>query len=143
MTLPFAILAGLTAGSAIAAMTLRNLVHCALCLALMFAGLAGVFLQLNAEFVGLVQILVYVGAVAVLIVFAILLTRGTEPPSPAPIATAAPWGVAIAVAAFFTIAGAVLKSPGVAPRLAVTPVRADGLPTVGPLSPAAPAVPVK
>src|SRR5262245_59181983 len=143
MTLPFAILAGLTAGSAIAAMTLRNLVHCALCLALMFAGLAGLFLQLNAEFVGLVQILVYVGAVAILIVFAILLPRGAEPPAPAPIATATPWGVAIAVAAFATMAGAVLKSQGIAPALAVTAAKGETLPAMGPLSPGAPAVSVK
>jgi NADH-quinone oxidoreductase subunit J len=143
MTWPFALLAGLTAGSAIAAMTLRNLVHCALCLALMFAGLAGLFLQLNAEFVGLVQILVYVGAVAILIVFAILLTRGAEPPSPAPIATAAPWGAAIAVAAFVTMAGAVLRSPGVALHSATITVRADAIRTVGALPPVAPTVSVK
>ena len=143
MTWPFALLAGLTVGSAVAAMTLRNLVHCALCLALMFAGLAGFFLQLNAEFVGLVQILVYIGAVAVLIVFAILLTRGAEPPSPAPVATATPWGVGIAVAAFVTIAGAVMKSPEIGRRLAVTAAKADALPAFAPPSPAAPTVAVK
>ena len=143
MTWPFAILAGLTAGSAIAAMTLRNLVHCALCLALTFAGLAALFLQLNAEFVGFVQLLVYVGAVAILIVFAILLTRGAEPPSPAPIATATPWGVGIAVAAFATMAGAVLKSPEIARRLAVAAAKADALPAIGPPSPVVPAISVK
>ena len=143
MTWPFALLAGLTAGSAIAAMTLRNLVHCALCLALTFAGLAGLFLQLNAEFVGFVQILVYVGAVAILIVFAILLTRGAEPASPAPIATATPWGVGIAVAAFVTMAGAVLKSPEIARRLVAAAAKADALPVFGLPSPAAPAVSVK
>ena len=143
MTWPFTLLAGLTAGSAIAAMTLRNLVHCALCLALTFAGLAGLFLQLNAEFVGFVQILVYVGAVAILIVFAILLTRGAEPPSPAPIATAIPWGVGIALAAFVTMACAVLKSPEIGRRLAITIARADALPAFVPPSPVAPAVSVK
>ena len=61
-----------------AAMGLRNLVHCALSLAVTFAGLAALYLELNAEFVGFAQILVYVGAVAILIVFAILLTRGSE-----------------------------------------------------------------
>ena len=81
MTLPFAIIAGLTVGSAIAAMSLRNLVHCALSLVVTFAGLAALFLQLNAQFVGFAQVLVYVGAVAILIVFAILLTRGAEPGS--------------------------------------------------------------
>jgi len=142
MTWPFAILAGLTAGSAIAAMTLRNRVHCALCLGLTFAGMAGLFLQLNAEFVGWVQILVYVGAVAVLIVFAILLTRGAEPPSPAPIATATPWGVGIAVAAFVTMACAVMKSPEVTRRLAET-VAKDAIPVFAPPSAVAPTVSVK
>lgn len=72
----FIILAALTLVSGIAAMSLRNLVHCALCLVACFAGLACIFLQLNAPFIGFVQILVYVGAVSILIVFAILLTRG-------------------------------------------------------------------
>ena len=142
MTWPFALLAGLTVGSAIAAMTLRNLVHCALSLVLTFAGLAGLFLQLNAEFVGFVQILVYVGAVAILIVFAILLTRGEEPPSPAPIATATPWAVAIAVAVFATMGGAVMKSPEMARRFFESSAR-PAVPAFAPPSPPAPTVPVK
>jgi len=113
MTLPFAIIAALTVGSAIAAMSLRNLVHCALSLVVTLAGLAALFLHLGAEFVGFAQILVYIGAVAILIVFAILLTRGTEPAPPAPITTATPWAISIAVAAFVTIAGAILKSGAV------------------------------
>src|ERR1051325_9530743 len=79
MTLPFIITAVLTVSSAVAAMTLRNLVHCALALAITFAGLAALYLQLSAQFVGFAQVLVYVGAVAILIVFAILLTRSGEP----------------------------------------------------------------
>src|SRR5215471_11211338 len=75
MTPIFVILAIFTIGSALAAITMRNLVHCALALALTFSGLAAFYLQLNAQFVGFAQILVYVGAVAILIVFAILLTR--------------------------------------------------------------------
>ncbi|PAW76478.1 MAG: NADH-quinone oxidoreductase subunit J [Pedosphaera sp. Tous-C6FEB] len=110
MTLPFAIIAGLTVGSAIAAMSLRNLVHCALSLVLTFAGLAGLYLQLNAEFVGFTQILVYVGAVSILIVFAILLTRGTEPANEP--ATVSPWaGIPVAALAFAAMAVSVLGSP--------------------------------
>jgi NADH-quinone oxidoreductase subunit J len=78
VTLSFFILGVLAVVGAAAAMTLRNLVHCVLALVLAFVGLAGLFLQLDAQFVGFAQILVYVGAVAILIVFAILLTRGTE-----------------------------------------------------------------
>ncbi len=110
MTLPFAIIAGLTVGSAIAAMSLRNMVHCALSLVLTFAGLAGLYLQLNAEFVGFTQILVYVGAVSILIVFAILLTRSTEPKDEP--STVTWWvGVMVALGAFLTMAAAVLASP--------------------------------
>ncbi len=110
MTLPFAIIAGLTVGSAIAAMSLRNLVHCALSLVVTFAGLAALFLQLNAQFVGFAQVLVYVGAVAILIVFAILLTRSAEPGPPAPMTTGAGWGIGIAVATFLTMANAIISS---------------------------------
>jgi NADH-quinone oxidoreductase subunit J len=60
---------------ALAAATLPKLIHAALSLIIVFVGLAAYFFLLGAEFVGLVQIFVYIGAVAVLIVFTILLTR--------------------------------------------------------------------
>ena len=129
MTLPFAIIAGLTVGSAIAAMSLRNLVHCALSLVVTFAGLAALFLQLNAQFVGFAQVLVYVGAVAILIVFAILLTRSAEPGPPVATTTSAGWGIAIAVAAFLAMAGAVTSSvvmQRTAPPPSAVTVRAIG-----------------
>jgi len=64
-----------TLAAALAAATVPKLVHAALCFALAFVGVAAFYFLLGAEFVGLVQIFVYVGAVAVLIVFTILLTR--------------------------------------------------------------------
>ena len=79
MSLSFAIIAMFTVAGALAAMTLRNLVHCVLALVVAFAGLAGLYLQLGAQFVGFAQVLVYVGAVAILMVFAILLTQSHEP----------------------------------------------------------------
>ena len=65
----------LTLAGALAAASLRKLIHAALCLVIAFVGIAAFFFLLGAEFVGLVQVFVYVGAVAVLIVFTILLTR--------------------------------------------------------------------
>ncbi|HAB19320.1 MAG TPA: NADH-quinone oxidoreductase subunit J [Verrucomicrobiota bacterium] len=110
MTATFALLAGLTFGAALAAVSLRNLVHSALCLALSLSGLGLIFVYLNAEFAGLVQVLVYVGAVAILIVFAVLLVRGIEPSgesvSRAPILGL---GVTLSVAAMLT--WAVWQSP--------------------------------
>ncbi len=82
MSWPFALIAVLTVASAVAAMSLRNLVHCALTLMVAFAGLAALYLQLGAQFVGFAQFLIYVGAVAILIVFAILLTRSGETAPP-------------------------------------------------------------
>jgi NADH-quinone oxidoreductase subunit J len=65
----------LTAGSALLAVLARQVLHAALWLVVTLAGLAGCYLVLGAELVGLVQLLVYVGAVVVLILFALMLTR--------------------------------------------------------------------
>lgn len=75
MTATFLILAAITIAGTVAAMALRNLIHCVLALTLGFAGLAALYLQLGAQFVGLTQILVYVGAVAILAVFVIMMTH--------------------------------------------------------------------
>ena len=71
----FVIIAILTLVAALAAATLQKLMHAALSFAVMFLGISAFFFLLGAEFVGLVQVFVYIGAVAVLIVFTILLTR--------------------------------------------------------------------
>ena len=78
MTISFLLLAAITISGTAAAMSLRNLVHCVLALTLGLVGLALLYLQLGAQFVGFTQILVYVGAVAILAVFAIMMTRGAE-----------------------------------------------------------------
>src|SRR5947207_14074596 len=98
MTPTFAIIAIVTVAAAMAAMSLRQLVHCALALTVALAGLALAYLQLNAQFVGFAQVLVYVGAVAILIVFAILLTRGGDP-APATSVFSTSWLVGAAVVA--------------------------------------------
>jgi len=110
MTLSFAIIAVLIIAAATAAMTLRNLVHSALAVAIAFAGLATAYLQLDAQFVGLTQILVYVGAVAILIVFAVLLTRGGEAPEKSVFSASWCLGMGIAVAVFGLLAWAINHS---------------------------------
>ena len=71
----FVIIAIFTLAGALAAATLPNLMHAAFCLVLALLGLASFFFLLGAEFVGLALVFIYIGAVAVLIVFTILLTR--------------------------------------------------------------------
>lgn len=114
MTVSFVIISSLVIGSAVAAMSLRNLVHCALALTVTFAGLAALYLQLDAQFVGFAQILVYVGAVAILIVFAILLTRSGEESQPQIFSSTWAVGAAIAVAVFGVLALAISSSKALA-----------------------------
>jgi len=75
MEAAFWILSAITVLGALFAITLRNLVHCVLSLILFFLGIAGHYFLLRADFLGAVQILIYIGAVAVLMLFAIMLTR--------------------------------------------------------------------
>jgi NADH-quinone oxidoreductase subunit J len=73
--LVFLLVALVTGGGAVLTVTSKNLVHAALYLAVTLTGIAGVFLVLAADFVALVQLVVYVGAVAVLFLFGLMLTR--------------------------------------------------------------------
>ena len=110
MTWPFDILAVMTLASAVAAMSLRNLVHCVLALTVTFAGLAAFYLQLDAQFVGFAQVLVYIGAVSILVVFAVLLTRSGEPPRQSIFSATWVVGIGIAVTVFGLLGGLILSS---------------------------------
>jgi len=97
-------------GSAVTAIVLRNLVHCALALVVSFAALAALYLQLGAQFIGFAQVLVYVGAVSILIVFAIMLTRGSEPEMEKRFSPGAVAGAVTGLVVFLALAGAVASS---------------------------------
>ncbi|HKV59214.1 MAG TPA: NADH-quinone oxidoreductase subunit J [Ktedonobacteraceae bacterium] len=71
----FWIFAIILVGSALLVVGLRNIVHSALALIVLFAMAAGIYLLLNAEFIAIVQILIYAGAVTILVLFALMLTR--------------------------------------------------------------------
>lgn len=71
----FLVIAAVLVGSALAVVTMRNIVHAALYLVLVFGAAAGIYILLNAEFIAIVQILVYAGAVTILILFSIMLTQ--------------------------------------------------------------------
>ena len=74
--LVFFIVAALTLTAAFVTVLVRNVFHAALGLVGTFFGVAAVYLMLEAEFLAIVQVLVYIGAIAVLILFAVMLTRG-------------------------------------------------------------------
>ena len=78
-TVIFWIVAVILVGSALLVVTMRNIVHSALALIVVFAMASGIYLLLNAEFIAIVQILIYAGAVTILMLFALMLTRTSGP----------------------------------------------------------------
>ncbi|GIH76189.1 NADH-quinone oxidoreductase subunit J [Planobispora longispora] len=71
----FLLLGAVAVGAGLLVVTTRQLVHAALWLVVCFGAMAGCYLVLTAEFVAWVQVLIYVGAVVVLLLFGIMLTR--------------------------------------------------------------------
>lgn len=71
----FGLLGVVAVGSAVLVVTTRQLVHAALWLVVSLGSIAGLYLLLSAEFVAWVQVLIYVGAVVVLLLFGLMLTR--------------------------------------------------------------------
>jgi NADH:ubiquinone oxidoreductase subunit 6 (subunit J) len=135
MSVIFYLIAAVTVAGGLAAVLLKNLVHCALAVTVAFGGIALLFLSLEAQFAGFVQILVYIGAVAILIVFAILLTRGSDLPKDGVFSQTWLTGVAIASAVFAVIGFAVLNSVNAIPQQDAVPhvtVHDIGLALVGP-----------
>lgn len=74
----FGLTAALIVGAAMMVVLARNVIHAALWLIACFFGVGALYLLLEAEFLAVVQVLVYVGAISILILFAIMLTRQTE-----------------------------------------------------------------
>ncbi|MBP6439982.1 MAG: NADH-quinone oxidoreductase subunit J [Caldilineaceae bacterium] len=83
----------------------RNLFHNALGLALTFFGVAGVYFVAEAEFVGVAQVLIYVGAISTLIAFAIMLTRSMMFGATSPLNRQAGTAAIIAAFIFVVLAG--------------------------------------
>jgi NADH-quinone oxidoreductase subunit J len=75
----FIMIAGITILAALGVVLSRNIVHSAILLVVTFLGVAGIYFSLNAGFVALVQIMVYAGAISVLMIFAIMLVMNVEP----------------------------------------------------------------
>jgi len=121
MNVTFYFIAVLTLAGGLAAILLKNLVHSVLALTVAFAGLALLFLSLDAQFVGFAQILVYIGAVAILIVFTILLTGGSGQPKDGVFSHTWSVGLVIAAGVFAVLGWAVLESVRAVPQQTAVP----------------------
>ncbi|MCR4408574.1 MAG: NADH-quinone oxidoreductase subunit J [Anaerolineae bacterium] len=71
----FMLFSAMAVGAALAVVTNKNIFHSALFLVVALLGVAGLYVLLEAPFIAVVQVLIYVGAISTLILFAIMLTR--------------------------------------------------------------------
>ena len=88
----FLIFAAVILGSALMVVTTKKMIHAAFWLILSLFGVAALYAMLNAGFMAMVQIVIYIGAIAILFIFAIMLTRKDLRDSAAPLNKS--WGVA-------------------------------------------------
>lgn len=100
----FIILSAVALVGAVGVVTRRNLFHAALFLVLSFIGVAGFYILLEAEFLAMVQLLVYVGAIAILIIFAVMLSRRFASPDVKFLNEQWVWAVVAAVVLFAILA---------------------------------------
>ena len=96
----FILIGVVTLGAALLCVTSRNVVRAALWLVVALGGLAGLYLVLTAELVAIVQVLIYVGAVVVLLLFGLMVTKAPIGPQPDLNTANRPVALVVAVAAF-------------------------------------------
>lgn len=99
----FILFALITLLSGLRCVTSRNLFHAALYLTIALFGVAALFMMLEAGFLALAQLIVYVGAIAILIIFAVMLTRGMVQPRGAQLNSQAGLAAVVAAAMLFIL----------------------------------------
>jgi NADH:ubiquinone oxidoreductase subunit 6 (subunit J) len=85
-------------GGGLAVVTLRNIIHSAVAMMVCFGSLAGMYALLGAPIVAAAQVLIYLGAISVLILFAIMLTQAGDANLPAPFHRQLPVAAVVALA---------------------------------------------
>ncbi len=136
MTPALLVIAVFTLATAAIAMALRNLIHSALLLIASWAGIAAFYLWAGAEFVAFAQVLVYVGAISMVVLFAVLLTRHSRAAlsvAPDAMSRILP-ALLVGGAVLGVLVGAVISSPLKSATIArpSLPVRELGLQLMGP-----------
>ncbi|MGP0066558.1 MAG: NADH-quinone oxidoreductase subunit J [Isosphaeraceae bacterium] len=144
MQILFVIIAALGLGAALGTVLARNLVHAALFLVAFFFTIACQFVLLEAEFLAALQVLVYIGAVAILLMFGIMLTRNIQGDDPK--STPSAWqvpGLIAGLCMFLVLAYGIVSQRGLSGResWSTTDIRPDITPVPNePPSPRAVAV---
>jgi NADH-quinone oxidoreductase subunit J len=127
----FLLTALVTLGAAVTVVTAQNLVHAALALIATFFGVAILFVLLQAGFLATVQVVLYIGAIAILIIFAIMLTRRVMQDS-GPQTNKQWWLAALLSLALFVALWAVLQQvPALQGATGSQPIPSDALRLLG------------
>ncbi|WP_112249044.1 NADH-quinone oxidoreductase subunit J family protein [Kribbella monticola] len=124
----FSIAGAVAVVAAVVVVTTRRIVHAALWLVVALGAVAGCFGALHAEFVALVQILVYVGAIVVLVLFALMLTKAPTNPLPALTTRRSPFAAVVAGVLFLLLGTGVVIAFG---NKKIKPVPAGAAADVG------------
>jgi NADH:ubiquinone oxidoreductase subunit 6 (subunit J) len=114
-------------GGGLAVVTLRNVIHSAVAMMICFGSLAGMYALLGAPIIAAAQVLIYLGAISVLILFAIMLTQAGDASLPAPFHRQAPIAVVIALVVVGLVTWAVVSTAWKsAPAAAAVAIEAIG-----------------
>ena len=106
----FFVLAVGCVGAGLLVVTLRNVIHSAIAMMACFAALAGLYVLLGAPIVAAAQVLIYIGAISVLILFAIMLTQAGDANLPAPFHKQVWFGLIAALATFLLVGWAAIST---------------------------------
>ncbi len=133
----FILVAAATLGAALLVVTSRNLIHAALWLIVSLFGISIFYVFLNAGFLAVVQVVVYIGAIAILMIFAIMLTRRVADTPDPRFNSNWIWAILISVVLFGTMAWILSVWPGInatRPELspALNPIQQLGVALVSP-----------
>jgi NADH:ubiquinone oxidoreductase subunit 6 (subunit J) len=118
--LVFYLLAILLVVGALAVVFLPRIIHAAFSLVLFFVSIAGVFILLQAEFIAAAQVIIYAGAITVLVLFAVMLTQRSQSPDSNPFNFQHVVATFVAVATFAALLPALLGLPRAPIPLGVT-----------------------
>ncbi len=117
--------------SALKVVTVRNLIHAALWLVVTLFGVAVLFAMLDAGFLAVVQVMVYIGAIAILFIFAVMLTRRDASEQGAPLNPNWPVSALIALVTFGGLAWLLRAWQGLPESAAALPAGVDALRALG------------
>jgi NADH-quinone oxidoreductase subunit J len=127
----FILVASVTLGAGLMVVTARNLVHSALWLIVALFGVAIFYALLNAGFLAVVQVVIYIGAIAILMIFAIMLTRNIAVGPEKRFNANWGWATLVAVVLFGILAWILGTWPGFSTQLPEMSERADPLRELG------------